>query len=412
MVSKTNLKISIAHLTSRRKQALVAILSVTFGVSMYVVMTGFMAGANKMQTDMAFTSLAHIRIYNDVQTEVPTIISPQENTLINVRNTKAIQYTEGIKNADKIVREIESNPEIAAITTQVNMSVTYRNGSIKQGGTLSGVDVVNEDKMFNIKDFVTVGNWKELAYSNTNIILGVGLAKKLSLSTGSNLSITTSDNVTKNCKIIGLIKTGFPTIDDSKAFIRKSAALQLVSENRSYATDIQINISDYNKAKQVAKSLQESIPYKVEDWQEGNTQLVSVNALREILALAVSIVIIIVAGFGIYNIMNMTVNEKIKDIAILKALGFGGKDVVHIFLAQAVIIGVLGGISGILLGFSISNVLVSIPFNMMAMDFLPMQFSLRDYILAFWLGLFITIIAGYLPARKASKVDPVEIIRG
>jgi lipoprotein-releasing system permease protein len=412
MVSKTNLKISIAHLTSRRKQALIAILSVTFGVSMYVVMTGFMSGANNVQTEMAFTSLAHIRIYNDVQTEVPIIITPQKNTLINIRNAKAIQYTEGIKNADKIVKEIESNPEITAITTQINMSVTYRNGSIKEGGILSGVDVVNEDKMFKIKDYMVDGKWEELAYSNTNIILGVGLAKKLSLATGSNLSITTSDNVTKNCKIIGLIKTGFPTIDDSKAFIRKSAALQLVSKNRSYATDIQINVSDYNKAKQIAESLEDIVPYKVEDWQEGNIQLVSVNALREILALAVSIVIIIVAGFGIYNIMNMIVNEKIKDIAILKALGFGGKDVVHIFLTQAVIIGILGGISGILLGFSISNMLSYIPFEMMAMDHLPMLFNLKDYILAFWIGLAITLVAGYLPARKASKVDPVEIIKG
>jgi len=412
MMSKTNLKISFAHLTSRKKQALVAILSVTFGVSMYVVMTGFMAGANNVQTEMAFSSLAHIRIYNDVQTVVPTIISPQNNTLINIRNAKAIQYTEGIKNADKIVKEIESNPDIVAVTTQINMSATYRNGSIKEGGILSGVDVVNEDKMFDIKEYITDGNWKELAYSNTNIILGVGLAKKLNLSTGNNLSVTTSDNVTKNCKIIGLIKTGFPTIDDTKAFIRKSAALQFISKNRSYATDIQINISDFNNAKQVAKSLQETVPYKVEDWQEGNTQLVSVNALREILALAVSIVIIIVAGFGIYNIMNMTVNEKIKDIAILKALGFGGRDVVHIFLSQAVIIGIFGGISGIVLGFGISKALSYVPFKMMAMESLPMQFDLKEYILAFWLGLIITMLAGYLPARKASKVDPVEIIRG
>jgi len=412
MVSKTNLKIAFAHLTSRKKQTIIAILSVTFGVSMYVVMTGFMAGANSVQTEMAFTSLAHIRIYNDVQTEVPTIISPKENTLINIRNTKAIQYTEGIKNADKIVKEIESIPEITAVTTQINMAVTYRNGSIKEGGTLSGVDVANEDKMFSIKDYMVEGNWKELAYSNTNIILGVGLAKKLSLDTGSNLTITTSDNVTKNCKIIGLIKTGFPTIDETKAFIRKPAARQLVSKNRSYATDIQVNITDFNNAKQMASSLGEIVPYKVEGWQEGNAQLVSVNALREILALAVSIVIIIVAGFGIYNIMNMTVNEKIKDIAILKALGFAGKDVVQIFLTQATMIGILGGISGVLLGFGISNVLITIPFDMMAMDHLPMQFNMTEYVFAFWLGLIITMVAGYIPARKASKVDPVEIIRG
>ena len=412
MVSKTNSKISFAHLTSRKKQTLIAMLSVTFGVSMYVVMTGFMAGANNIQTEMAFTSLAHIHIYNDVKTEVPTIIPPKRNTLINVRNAKAIQYTEGIKNADKIANDLASNPQITAITTQINMNCTFRNGSVKLGGTLSGVDVENEDKMFNIKDYVYEDNWEQLAYSSSNIIIGAGLAKKLSLTTGNNLTVNTSDNVTKNFKIIGLIETGFPTIDDSKAFIRKAAALQLVSKNRSYATDIQINVADYNQAKEIAESLQGIVPYKIEDWQEGNIQLVSVNTLREILALAVSIVIIIVAGFGIYNIMNMTVNEKMKDIAILKALGFGGKDVVQVFLMQAMIIGILGGISGVLLGFGISKVLSYIPFKMMAMDSLPMLFNWKEYVFAFWLGLIITMVAGYLPARKASKVDPVAIIRG
>jgi len=413
MISKTNSKISFAHLTSRMKQTLIAVLSVTFGVSMYIVMTSFMGGVNNAQSEMAFTSLAHIRVYNDVDTEVPPIILSKENSLVNVRNAKSIQYTEGIKNADKIIRDIESNPQISAITTQINMNCTFRNGSVKIGGTLSGVDVENEERMFSIRDYVIEDNWEKLAHSSTNIIVGVGLAKKMGLKTGNNMSVTTSDNVTKNFKIIGLIETGFPNIDNTKAFIRKSAALQLVSKNRSYATDIQINLTDFNKAVEVAESLRSSITsYKVEDWQEGNRQLVSANTLRGILAMVVSIVIIIVAGFGIYNIMNMTVNEKMKDIAILKALGFGGNDIVQIFLIQALIIGVLGGLSGIFLGFGIATGLSHVPFKMMTSNTLPILFNVEEYVFAFCIGLIITIIAGYLPARKASKVDPVEIIRG
>ena len=131
-----------------------------------------------------------------------------------------------------------------------------------------------------------------------------------------------------------------------------------------------------------------------------------------IIAIAVSLTILLVAGFGIYNIMNMTINQKIREIAILKAMGFSGGDVTRIFLTEAIIIGVIGGIVGMLLGYSISRGVNRIPFNVSGMSTLPMSYSPKNYILAFMFGLITTFIAGYLPAHKASKIDPVSILRG
>jgi lipoprotein-releasing system permease protein len=130
------------------------------------------------------------------------------------------------------------------------------------------------------------------------------------------------------------------------------------------------------------------------------------------LAIAVSLTILIVAGFGIYNIMNMTVNEKIKEIAILKAIGFNGKDVIEIFLTQSVAIGLIGGLVGLFLGNIIVQMLDIVPFTIASHNTLPVEYNIKDYILAFSFGTIITLIAGYLPSRKASKVDPVEILRG
>lgn len=412
MFSKTNLKIALAHLTSRKKQVIVAILSVTFGVSMYIFMNGFMGGVNKSQTEMSFSALAHIRVYNDVDTEIFNLIPDSETTLVHVRNTKAIQYTEGIKNAEGIVEKLNNNKHLSAITSQINISSTFQSGFIRLNGIISGIDVKNENKLFQMKQYVKDGSWDDLNYSNNNIILGAGLAERLSLKLNDNVTVITTDNITKNYKIVCLVETGSPNIDGSKGFIKKSAALQLISKNRSYATDIQINIPDYNKATEVASTIRAGIPYKVESWQESSSQLVAANTLRKIIAIAVSLTIIIVAGFGIYNIMNMTVNEKIKEIAILKALGFDGNDVVQIFLTQTIIIGFIGGATGIVLGFGIASIVSMIPFKVANMDTLPMIFNKSDYIIAFITGLIITIIAGYLPAKKASNVDPVEIIRG
>ena len=256
------------------------------------------------------------------------------------------------------------------------------------------------------------GSWTALDHRSDGIVMGIGLAKRLSLGLNDNVVVSTADGVTRNFKIIGILETTLGSVDNTKAFVRINSARQLVSKNRSYATDIQINIKDFYEAEAVAANLSGMVDYKVESWNEANGQLEAGSDLRDILAIAVSLTILLVAGFGIYNIMNMTVNEKIKEIAILKAMGFEGRDIVEIFLVQSIIIGALGGVVGLIFGAIASIITDKIPFNIASVETLPMAFRVEDYVAAFGFGLLTTFIAGYLPAKKASQVDPVEIIRG
>lgn len=413
-MANVNTKISWVHLTSKIRQLIVAVLSVTFGISMYIFMNSFMNGVNGAQTEITFTTMAHIRVYNEQGGE-PTILIPQDSggdTLRSVSNARHISYTAGIRNAQQVVRALQNNKEVVTITEQVNQNVFFRNGVTKISGTLSGIDVANEIRMFNTVQYMTEGDLNELERRSDAIVLGTGLAAKLSVSVRDNVTLTTSDGVTKILKVAGLMQTGTGSVDKTRALISINTARQLLSKNKSYATEVLANIGDYNKAKAVAGAVRPDIRYTTEAWQEDNGQLESANTLRDIIAIAVSLTILIVAGFGIYNIMNMTVNEKMREIAILKAMGFEGRDIVQIFLVQSVIIGLIGGFVGLLLGFIIASIVDRIPFKIASFDTLPISYLPADYILAMVFGLIITFVAGYLPARKASKVDPVEILRG
>jgi lipoprotein-releasing system permease protein len=376
-------------------------------------MNGFMSGVNDTQTDLAFSTLAHIRIYNDGEKERPNLlaVADDSNTLVNVRNHKSIQYTEGIKNSVKIINELENYSDIVAVTPQLNISVFYRNGAMKINGSLSGVDVLNEKEIFNTSSYMVEGKWEDLEYRTDGIIIGIGLANKLGVGLSDNVTLSTSEGITKNYKIIGIIKFTIASIDDRKGFINISSARQLLSKNMGYVSDVQIKINDFNNAREVVEKIKRRIRYKVEAWQEASGQLEVGSKLRDVIAMAVSLAILIVAGFGIYNIMNMTVNEKIKEIAILKAMGYGGSDIVQIFLSQSIIIGIIGGIIGILTGFGISAIIDHLPFQIATLETYPMAYSASDYGMSFFFGFLTTFIAGYLPAKKASKVDPVEIIR-
>jgi lipoprotein-releasing system permease protein len=277
---------------------------------------------------------------------------------------------------------------------------------------LSGIETLNEDQLFNTSKYLVEGDLFDLDKYSNGIILGTGLASIIGVSTGANVSVITSDGIDKVFKVIGLIETGANTADRSRAIVSIKTARQLFSKNTSYATEVMVNIKDYSDAKVVAPSISKLTDYKVEAWQEGNSQLDSANVLRDIIAIAVSLTILIVAGFGIYNIMNMTVNEKIKEIAILKAMGFNGKDVIEIFLTQSVVIGLMGGLTGLGLGSIIVRIVDNAPFEMGPLTTLPMAYRASDYALAFCFGIILTFLAGYLPAKKASKIDPVDILRG
>lgn len=413
MFLSINNRISKVHLTSSVKQTVVAMLGVTFGISVYIFMTGFMTGINNLQSDLAFSALSHVRIYNDGPADNSNLAKKlYPNSIINLRNAKVIKYTEGIKNSTAILNVVNTQKDIKGVTTQVNISVFFKNAGNKVNGMVSGIDVVNEDKVYGSAKHMLKGNWNELKYRSDGIFVGVELAKTLGLKMNDNVNILTSDGITKNYKVIGIFRTDVLSVDKTKAYVAINSARQLLGVNQDYVTDIQIDFTDYNNTQPLIDNIKNIIPYKVESWQMSNQQLVAGSSVRDIIARAVSFAILIVAGFGIYNIMNMTINQKIREIAILKAMGFSGKDVTQIFLTEAIFIGILGGAVGMVLGYIISRMVNKVKFEVAGMHFLPMTYDPKNYILAFMFGLITTFIAGYLPAHKASKIDPVSILRG
>jgi lipoprotein-releasing system permease protein len=415
MAQSTNLQIAKVYLTSKIWQTFVAVLGVTFGVSMYIFMNSFMNGVNKTQDDLAFSALSHVRIYNQDNNSVYNPIERQydrSGAVYHILNRRNMQYTTGIKSATSIVSSVKKQSEVVAVARQVNSSVFFRSGSKKVNGIISGVELKSEDELFNTSATIIQGKWNDLSTNKTGIILGNLLAAKLGLQMNNSINVLTSDGVSKNYMVVGIFESNLKAMDETKAYLNITAARQLVGENADYASDIMVNIKDRDQTASFIKKITPMIPFQIESWQEANEQLVAGSELRNIIAVSVSLTILLVAGFGIYNIMTMTINEKIKEIAILKATGFSGGDIMTIFLTQATVIGLLGAIVGVIMGYGMSLLINLVPFSIAGLETLPIFFQVQDFLLAVVFGILTTLIAGYLPSRKASKIDPVIIIRG
>jgi lipoprotein-releasing system permease protein len=413
---KLTFEIAKTHLLSRPKQTLVAMMGVTFGIGMFIAMVSLMTGLNDMTESLAMTSSPDVRIYHDITLDREPIIASLNPHGVNfLHHPKPKNETQKVRNAFKISEIIRRDPLVRGVSPQLTSQVFYNYGPVQLSGTIAGVDIIEEDRLFDLKSKMKEGRIENLIQNPDGIIMGTGLARKLKAHTGDRVVITTPQGFTMTLKIVGLFQMGIGAIDNVKSYAGISTVQNILQRDKTYITDINIKLHDFHLAKGLAPSYQEKFSYKAEDWEAANATMLLGVIIRNILTYSVSITLLIVAGFGIYNILNMTIINKMKDIAILKAMGFSGGDVKQIFMIQSLAIGFVGSLLGLAIGFGLSVLIAQAPFNggdILSIDHLPVNFKLKYYVIGIVFGVTTTALAGYMPSRKASRIDPIEILRG
>lgn len=409
-------EIAKTHLLSKPKQTIVAMMGVTFGIGMFIAMVSLMTGLNNFTEELTMTSSPDIHIYNDVTEGRPSIIEQVNNNGFNViHHQKPKNETSKIRNAIQIAELIRKDPRVKGVAPSISSQVFYNYGPVQLSGNILGVDILEEDKLFGLRAKMKAGRIEDLKANHDGIIMGRGLARKLNVSVGDRVVMTTPQGYTMTLKVVGIFQMGIGTVDNVRSYANISTVQTILQQDHFYITDINIKLHNINLAKSIAPKMFEMYGYKSEDWETANATFLTGSIIRNILTYSVSITLLIVAGFGIYNILNMTIYNKMKDIAILKAMGFAGNDVKLIFMIQSLVIGFIGSVLGLIIGFALSSLIAQAPFDggdFISIDRLPVNFDPKYYIIGIVFGVLTTAFAGYMPSRKASKIDPIEILRG
>ena len=403
-----NTEIAKTYIISNKKLTAVAAAGVVLGMSIYIFMNSMLVGFDKSSSASIFKTTSHIRVYKDDEISKVLVKNSKENYLII--NPKIVPSNNTIINPKLISETILKQPEVTVVTPQVSVNVFYNNGKSQISGLAIGIKPEEANVMYNIKSFMAEGNFDLLKSNPNGIIIGSGIAEKMNAKIGDNINLTSSKSVIKTYKVVGIFKTNNSKVDKSNSYVNLASSQQLLKEGASYITDINVNIVDPEKAKAIAEKISNITGYKAEGWKEANETFMAANKMRKMIITFVSLTILLVAGFGIYNILNMTVSQKINDIAILKAMGFKGKDVIRIFVTQAVTIGIMGVIGGMIM----ATVLITFLKKVYVggdIGYFPIDYEPSKYLQGVVIGLVITFFAGYIPAKKAAKVDPVTIFR-
>jgi len=411
-------QISVALLKARLKQTMVAAFGVTFSITMFITLLSFMAGLNDLLDNLILNRTPHVRLYNEI---LPSKIQPIAKftkylgAYHFVRHIKPKNELLEIRNSEAILKALKNDPNVRGIAPKTMVPIFYNVGAINLTGVINGIDVDAENKLFTFQDYVVQGKTIDLKNTPNSIILGIGAAKKMLVQIGDNIQITTSDGTRFLLKVVGLFQSGIEELDKVQSYATLATTQKILGKPASYVTDIQIKLYDMTLAPALAKRCNTLFETEAIDIQTANAQFETGSSVRTLISYAVGITLLIVAGFGIYNILNMMIYEKMDSIAILKATGFSGRDVNAIFITIALTIGLVGGALGLILGLGLSASIGEIPFNTASLPTVktyPINYNPKFYLIGAVFSIITTYLAGYFPSRKASRIDPVDIIRG
>ena len=330
-----------------------------------------------------------------------------------VHGVKPRDRIRGIRAAGDKLAALEAMDGVAAAPV-LQGQVLLRYGSRDVSASVTGIDPQRHVRVSNIEKDMIAGRLEDLRSTANGIILGAELAFKLGVGLGDTIGAVSPAGVTLSMKVVGLFRTGIQTVDQATGFALLKVN-QVLQDRPNVVNQILVRLADVTRAEPLARQIEARFGDRTESWEEQNQNILTVFVIQNAIMYSVTGAILLVAAFGIYNIISTVVFEKTRDIAILKSLGFTEGDIQLLFLVQGVIAGVLGAVVGCLLGAVMIEALAQVRFGLetpAGNDRFILARDWRIYAAASLFAVMAAGIAAVIPARRASRLDPVQVVRG
>ncbi|MDH7498927.1 MAG: lipoprotein-releasing ABC transporter permease subunit [candidate division NC10 bacterium] len=401
--------IALKYLRSKRKQAFVSLITlisiggVTLGVMALIIVLSVMSGFENDLRNKILGTNAHLVVLKLGERGLDT---PEE----------ALEKIRGVKHV------LDASP----FTLNQVMLTSERNVS---GVVLRGIHPPGEGKVTDLTRNLKEGRLSDLDRNGPpgdGIILGRELSRHLGVSLGDSINVISPLGVAtplgmmprvKKFQVVGVFEVGMYEYDSSLAYISMAAAQQLFRMG-SAVSGIEVKLDDIYRAKEVGAEIQKRLgfAYWARDWMEMNRNLFSALKLEKIAMFIILVLIVLVAAFNIISTLIMMVMERGRDIGILKSMGATSRSIMVIFMAQGMVIGLVGTILGCLLGYGACWALdtykfIKLPGDVYYIDSLPVLMRSSDFVVVSLSALLISFFATLYPSRQAARLDPVVAIR-
>ena len=381
-----DLFIAVRHLKERKFQSIFSILGVAISVTVLMVSLTVSNGLEKNMLKSLLTLNPHI-VLTKGNGDVSEDYMDVKKKIEEINGVKGVipKYT-----AQSIIKTDE-----------------YAKGVLANG-------IPNEDLEKTI-DLKMVAGKKSLPELDSAII-GEEMAYEFGgLKVGDDIKVITTENKEVRFKISGIFKTGYYEYDRNLLLIPLQT-MQILQERGEVISEIDVMLNNPKDAEAVKQKIEKlGFNYQVNTWGEQNQQLLNAVKFEKFVLVSLLLLIVIIACFAVSVILNMVVREKIRDIGILRSIGYSGKMVKKIFTIEGLIIGVLGIISTFalvpLVLFVLDKLFNKVVSNTYYLDKLPLSITLKEIGIIYLVTIIIVYLSTLYPSYRASKLNPVEALK-
>lgn len=383
-----SLKIAIRFLKSSRGQTLIIALGIAIGVSVQVFIGSLIQGLQKSLINTTVGNSSHI-----------TILSTTDDKLI--------------KNYDWILNYIDSKEDGITKISPVLDQPGFINRDKKSDSILiRGVLFEEADKIYDIKSRLVQGG---LPKNDYEVVIGTDLQKELDVKTGDKIVVTIPSGIRQEFRVSGVFDLKVQSINKTWFLTTLGSAQSLFGKDgRITSIEMQVDGSRVLTADEISKSLNglnAKGDLKITNWKEQNEQLLSGLNGQSVSSYMIQVFVIISVVLGIASVLAISVMQKSKQIGILKAMGIKNSQASRIFFYQGLILGVLGGLMGIALGFALAYSFTVFARNADGTPIVALSIDPAFFALSFVIAVVASSLAALIPARKSSRLDPIEVIK-
>jgi lipoprotein-releasing system permease protein len=344
-------------------------------------------------------------------------------------NVMPKQPGDGIDQWREMAQQIGKLPHVTAVSPALYGQV-FLSGTLQStGALLKGIDVDDELKISTALRRLKAGSLDALRDPNANppgVVLGASMVADTGMTLNSQVNVISPQGeltpfgpraATRRFRVVGIFETGFFEVDDKWAFT-SIPSLQKLLSIPDQVNQIEINVDDLNRAPEIAKEIERAVgpTYTTTTWMERNKQLLSALNMERMVTIITIGLIELVAALNIFITLVMMVMEKYRDIAVLMSMGSRRAQIRRIFMLQGVLIGVVGSIIGLAVGYSLcyyANKYRWVPLDqtVYSMSFVPFEPRWVDGIWIAAAAIAVSFLATLYPARNATKIAPAEVLR-
>jgi lipoprotein-releasing system permease protein len=408
--------IALRQLVERKVLNGIAVGGVALGVLTLVTLSAIMQGFQVKFKEEIIKVSPHVTVSDRRPASDRSLLAVFERGAVtaDVAGERPADKAGRVQRPRELIALLESMPEVEAACANLRGQAIASLATQTQGLDLHGVRVHEQERCTPLASYVSAGSWSALAGVRDGIIMGSGVASKLGAHVGERVAIGAPGGATESFVVVGIMDVGIPGIDNVRAYVNLGSAQTLLRRPDTVG-HLEVRLHKPFESVAFARRIEAISGYESEGWQEANANFLALFDMQNAIVQIVVGAVLMLGGFGILSTQIMIVLQKTRDIAILRSVGFRRLDILLIVVIQGAIVALLGGALGDLAGWRVIDLLGTLKMESDGLVKSSTFLVHKDpafYVYGAAFALCVGVIASLIPAIRASRVQPVTVLRG